>query len=75
MNVTKWDEMAFPLVESTSDGNNVATGLTKLEYFSAMAMQGILARHSDPGAGYVAKVAVEMAKALIDELNKQQHNG
>lgn len=46
-------------------------GLTKREYFAAMAMQGIVA---DPNgyimAADIAKGAVEIADALIEQLNK-----
>jgi hypothetical protein len=45
-------------------------GLTKREYFSAMAMQGILAKavlvHDS-----IAELAVKNADALIEELNKE----
>lgn len=51
-------------------------GLTKLEYFAAMAMQGHCAnytygRSNDGDAEFIAKKAVCFAKALINELNKQ----
>lgn len=46
-------------------------GLNKREYFAAMAMQGIVA---DPNgyimAADIAKGAVEIADALIEQLNK-----
>lgn len=55
-------------------------GLTKREYFAAMAMQGILsASHSDAesSAGFyspqdknIAIMSVQYADALINELNK-----
>ena len=47
-------------------------GLTKREYFAAMAMQGLFAvkQHND-SLKLVAKVAVGMADYLIDELNKK----
>ncbi len=55
-------------------------GLTKLEHFSAMAMQGILANpfyaerfaanNGAPCVPDLAKMAIEQAKALINELNK-----
>jgi hypothetical protein len=53
-------------------------GLTKREYFAAMAMQGILAGHYKYFEGnddvsvpdMVAKYAVKYADALLDELNK-----
>lgn len=51
-------------------------GLTKREYFAAMAMQGWLARCSTVPHTYklepsdIAEVAVSMADALLKELNK-----
>lgn len=46
-------------------------GLTKREYFAAMAMQGILA-HCEHDRSFidVAMCAISMADALIAELNK-----
>jgi len=50
-------------------------GLTKREYFAAMAMQGICARglyiHNDQIDKY-AIAAVKLAESLINVLNKQQ---
>lgn len=43
-------------------------GLTKREYFAAMAMQGLLARASKYSREY-AEIAVDAADALITELN------
>ena len=48
-------------------------GLTKREYFAAMAMQGILARGSF-SRGFVAKHAVDYADALIDALNGKNND-
>ncbi|GGH02878.1 hypothetical protein [Pedobacter zeae] len=42
-------------------------GLTKREYFAALALQGLLSYH---GGGLLAERAVEQANALIYELNK-----
>lgn len=46
-------------------------GLTKLEYMSTQIMQGLAARsiHADPE---LVESAVKLAKALIDELNKEE---
>ena len=46
----------------------IAKGLTKREYFAALAMQGIITKGYTNG--YIAKEAVEIADALIEELNK-----
>lgn len=45
-------------------------GLTKLEYMSTQIMQGLASRaiHADPE---LAESAVKLARALIDELNKE----
>ena len=45
-------------------------GLTKLEYFAAIALQGLLA--NDVLDNLAARDAVKCAKLLIDELNKEQ---
>lgn len=58
------------------DGISVyrATGLTKREYFAAVAMQGMIASgilaHDDSAPSDAATWAVECADALIDALNK-----
>ena len=52
------------------DGNpTLGYGLTKREYFAAMAMQGLLAK-STATKEMIAEMAVEHAEALINELNK-----
>jgi hypothetical protein len=76
-------EPAMPIVE-TQDFVSVATGLTKKEYFAAMAMQGFCAsgwfttkslqteaaRFEVPVSECMAMAAVDLAGALIAELNK-----
>jgi len=50
-------------------------GLTKLEYFAGLAMQGILANskyYEENTNSELVKCAVNIAKALIDELNKEE---
>jgi len=47
-------------------------GLTKREYFAAMAMQGLLARASTGLSSQYADLAVDCADALIQQLNKPQ---
>lgn len=69
---TNGNQRAFPVAIGPEDAS--IDGMSKLEYFSAMAMQGILSRHNDPGAAHVAETAVFMAKALIVELNKTEHH-
>lgn len=46
-------------------------GLTKREYFTAIAMQGILSR-TDCGERYAATKATSFADELINELNKEK---
>ena len=49
--------------------------LTKLEYFTAMAMQGLLASYTDdnfPAAGLFAERSVGYAKAALSVLEAQQ---
>lgn len=57
----------------THDGRIIGTdtGLTKREYFAAMAMQGLIMKN---GEGHLhfegSELAVQMADALINALNK-----
>jgi hypothetical protein len=46
------------------------TGLTKREYFAAMAMQALTSRKVKQRDDVVAAMSVRMADALIAELNK-----
>jgi hypothetical protein len=49
-------------------GNN---GITKREYFAALAMQGLLADHLQEGPSKrICKTSVMYADNLIEELNK-----
>ena len=55
------------------NNNYISTGLTKREYFAAMAMQGLLANDS----GLItskARDAVKAAEALIEILNKPKYD-
>ena len=55
------------------NNNYISTGLTKREYFAAMAMQGLLANDS----GLItskARDAVQAAEALIEILNKPKYD-
>lgn len=67
---TKANESIKPI---EYNNNYISTGLTKREYFAAMAMQGLLANDS----GLItskARDAVKAADALIEELNKTKQN-
>ena len=62
---TKANEPAYPNIQVPS-----LKGLTKREYFAAMALQGLLATNSTTTTEYYAIDAVRVADALIEELNK-----
>ena len=65
---TEANQAANPITENTLRGH---MGLTKREYFAAMAMQGILADPDNQGyAEGIAKDAVKMADELITQLNQ-----
>ena len=69
INPTIWDVRNKPEIIRDNDG------LTKREYFAAMALQGYVASTlSDivQSPEYTAKWAVRYADALINELNKQE---
>ena len=76
---------AFPdTMRASAHGTNsmdpieFPTGLTKREYFAAMAMQGLMAvndkgkelRNWDMAVREAAKISVMMADALLTELEK-----
>jgi hypothetical protein len=67
---TKAKEPAFPLIGD--DGHIINAGLTKREYFAAMALQGIIANKDglDIKIERIVESAVDTADALIEELNK-----
>jgi hypothetical protein len=67
-----------PVVQSEKWAEAGNDGLTKREYFAAMAMQGLLSFPRDPSnvdknnvGGIFAKSAVKFADALIKELNNE----
>ena len=77
------NDPAFPIIKSSQNGNlqivNIYStgGLTKREYFAAMALQGILAANptisvmpKDNPVNLLAIPAVAFADALLDELSK-----
>lgn len=66
MSYTSKHDPAYPVQDSKFD---TAYGLTKREYFAALAMQGILARTGN-GSTSTAESAVKHADALIEQLNK-----
>ena len=56
------------------NNNYTSTGLTKREYFAAMAMQGLLTKFGNDYELQIAKDAIYWADALIEELNKTKTN-
>ena len=70
------NDPAFMVIGTYAEGSNaLPTGLSKREYFAAMAMQGLLASFPDQGLDGLnckryAIAMVEMADALIAELSK-----
>ena len=69
--MTTANEAAFPLI--SPDGMAVNQGLTKREYFAAMAMQGMLSAcngFDNRGQKYLAECAISQADALIKALNE-----
>jgi hypothetical protein len=71
--MTNPNDPAFLTIETYPSGSKtIASGLTKREYFAAMAMQGAAADESaTPETKRLAIWAVQMADALIAELNKE----
>lgn len=73
------DKQAFPCCEEIyydelKTGITYHEGLTKREYFAAMALQGYLASYDEshePTTRSAAEHAVEYADALILALNKK----
>lgn len=63
-------EPAFPRL--STDSGFSGSGLSKREYFAAMALQGYIALYANsdqfPNPTNLAKKAVECANALLEEL-------
>jgi hypothetical protein len=64
------DQPAFPVADEVGTFH----GLTKREYFAALAMQGLLSQSSEDGGqfafSFVTHQAIHQADDLIAELNK-----
>ena len=78
-NKTHGDSPAFAKAAFYTDEYGIDApqeGLTKREYFAAMAMQGIIANKDglDIKIERIVESAVDTADALIDELNKTKQN-
>ncbi|MGB5972696.1 MAG: hypothetical protein WBG38_05230 [Nodosilinea sp.] len=72
---TRADHAAFGFAQTKYDDDGTPTadlsrpGLTKREYFAAMAMQGLLASGADLNSSALACDAVEHADKLVKYLN------
>lgn len=69
MNNTNSEDFAFPV-----HSESIEFGLTKLEYFAAFALQGLLANPDFRNivkkySGSLPDIAVQYADDLIEELN------
>lgn len=66
------NEAITAIVAKCDDGTSIQEfGLTKREYFAAIAMQGMISQHGESGLHYsAAEIAVQFADQLIDALNK-----
>ena len=68
-------ELAFPFVETREmQGESISFGLTKREYFAAMAMQGFCSNIEigNMESKSIAEFAVDQADALLAELAKTE---
>lgn len=66
-------EAKHPINPVSSKHYSDFRGLTKREYFAAMAMQGLLAEgHDSKFIAVIAKKSCAMADFLIEELNKKE---
>lgn len=72
--MTNPNESAFPEVREQPQYNKHSYGLTKREYFASLAMQGLLSNsdYTRLSQKVTAIYAVEMADALIKELNEER---
>ena len=66
---TNPNDLTYP-VRKMDTRNYGYEGLTKREYFAAMALQGMLAKYGSDYQVQNAKEAIYWADALIEELNK-----
>lgn len=73
------DKSAFGYGFANEQSYQEVTGLTKREYFAAMAMQGFLSIYdadsilpNEDNVKYMAKLAVKAADILLQELEEQQ---
>lgn len=78
--MTNPNDLAYPIVHQSPEREfetQFHNGLTKREYFAAMAMQGILSNSpdwedSDRCLKWVSESSAKYADALIEALNKTE---
>jgi hypothetical protein len=77
MTMTKANDPVEPIIDTDYTGDFPVShvkhaGLTKREYFAAMAMQGYIAAGANgmPPSADIAQHAVRAADAMITELNR-----
>ena len=70
---TNSESAAFASIAIENGSGFGQDGLTKLEYFAGLNMQGMMANTHLTESGYIgmAQVAVKQAKVLLDELAKE----
>lgn len=71
------DKPAYPIAGSYDDEHPqvivpVEHGLTKRELIAAMCLQGLLSNSWDDKGREAPKISVQMADALIEELQKEK---
>lgn len=66
--ITKHTDFAFPVFDDQGGVEDGCQGLSKREYFAAIAMQG-LCSGTAMSAATLAQEAVKQADALIEALN------
>jgi DNA-binding CsgD family transcriptional regulator len=72
--VNNADMPAMPTIAQHGDLMIDSSGLTKREHFAAMAMQGLLASETIATFEEFAGSSVQMADALLAELERTQQN-
>ena len=68
---TKKNESAFPII---AEDYIIDGGLTKREYFAAMALQGFIAKYGVDCQEQHIKQAIFIADFFIEELSKTKTN-
>jgi hypothetical protein len=63
-----------PIQTIEYNNNYISNGLTKREYFAAMALQGLLSDYEAISIQDYSKYAVQLADTLIEELSKTKTN-